>query len=87
MTDDNNIFKVVTGGKDADTKIKENEYLVIDIDNVKYPVTGFLIFTSQHVAVMHDDGDGAIPALVIPLNRLKSAELLEDDEDEDGVPF
>lgn len=84
MTDDTNVFKVVTGGKDANDKIKSNEYLVIDVDDREYPAYGFLIFTSQHVAVMQDDGDGAIPALVIPLSRLKSAELIEDD---DEAPF
>lgn len=87
MDDDetNNVFRFgsVNGGKggsDAESSIPINDYVLTDVDNQELYATGFLVFTSQHVAVMRDYGKGAIPVLVVPLDRTKYAELVEDDE-------
>lgn len=61
----------------------ENNYVVVDIDNEEYFGSGFLIFTPHHCAIMKDFGKGAVPILVVPLIRVKSAEMVDDDETED----
>ena len=86
--DDNeptNIFKFVDGGKKEDEVIPQNDYLVIDIEDIEYDVHGFLIFTPHHLAIMTDEGKGAIPALVLPIARVKTAVLASilSDEDDD----
>lgn len=84
---DDNVLSFVKGGKpEADAGLPDNRYIIEDIEGEEYAVEGFLIFTSQHVAVMRDEGTGAIPVLVLPLNRLKVAELYDEDED-DVSPF
>ncbi len=92
-TKDGNVFRFgsIPGGKtDTDTKsteeIPENRYLITTDNGEEYESTGFLLFTSQHVAVMRDTGAGALPVLVIPLARVMAAELLED-EDVEELPF
>jgi hypothetical protein len=79
-----NIFTIQGGKKDEDDDtLPLNEYTIIDIDGDHWPAEGFLVFTSQHVAVMRDTGKGAIPAMCIPLDRVKVAGLtseLFDDE-------
>lgn len=84
MNDDNdNVFRLgtVKGGKDNDEpNIPVNAYVVTDIDDNEFFGTGFMIFTSQHVAIMRDDGNGAIPVLVVPIARVKAAEIFEDEE-------
>jgi len=88
MSDDNIFrFGTVKGGKsDDDDGIPINDYVIEDTDNVKWFETGFLVFTPQHVAVMRDEGQGAIPVLVIPLSRVKAAGLSEEIEEEES-PF
>lgn len=79
----NNIFRIVQGGateEPSSDDLPVNHYVITDIENDEFFGTGFLVFTSQHVAVMKETPKGAIPALVVPLNRVKSAELIEDDE-------
>lgn len=89
---DNNVFKfgAINGDKkdDKDT-IPQNDYVVIDVDDIEYDINGFLIFTPHHLAIMSDEGDGAIPALVLPINRVKTAVLakLIPDDDTDNLPF
>lgn len=85
-----NVFNLVPGTKgEDDSKLPVNRYYITNIDGQEYPAEGFLIFTSQHVAVMRDFGDGAIPVLVMPLSQLKVTELVEDDneDDDEEVPF
>lgn len=84
MNDDGNIlhFGSVKGGKeDKENKIPTNNYVVLDADNEQFFGSGFMIFTSHHLAIMRDEGDGAVPVLVLPISRVKAAELVEDDED------
>jgi hypothetical protein len=81
---ENNVFRLgsIDGGKAVDKEqIPENDYVIVDIDDQEFYASGFMIFTPHHVAIMQDQGDdkGAIPVLVLPLLRVKSAELAEDD--------
>ena len=82
-----NVFKfgAVKGGKDeGEDKIPQNDYYVCDIDDHEFDVNGFLIFTPHHLAIMRDEGEGAVPALVLPINRVKVAVLssiVDDPED------
>jgi hypothetical protein len=86
--DDNeeNVFRpsVFKGGKEDEDQIPQNDYVVVDVDDVEYDVNGFLIFTPHHLAIMTDQGKGAIPALVLPIGRVKTAVLASVIEDEDG---
>lgn len=81
MDDDENpnVFKfgTVNGGKgeEPDDKIPHNDYVVIDSDDNEFEINGFLIFTPHHLAIMRDEGTGAVPALVIPIGRVKVAGL------------
>lgn len=85
MTDDNengepaNVFKfgAVKGGKadDEQDSIPQNDYFVVDIDGYEFDINGFLIFTPHHLAIMRDEGKGAIPALVMPIARVRTAVL------------
>lgn len=88
MDNDNIVsFGTVKGGKDTsdENRIPTNDYVVVDMDDQEYVVNGFLIFTSQHLAIMRNSGDGAIPVLVLPLNRVKLAVLDEEDDSEGDV--
>lgn len=92
-------FRVITGGKSeyvaeqatptqpAQSDIPQNVYVIVDINGDEHFAEGFLLFTSQHIAIMRDTGSGALPILVMPLDKVFSAELLEDDSDEiiDGL--
>lgn len=74
-----NVFKFgqIAGGKvetDEDA-IPQNDYFVVDIDGTEFDINGFLIFTPHHLAIMRDEGKGAIPALVLPIARVKTAVL------------
>lgn len=63
-------------------KFPDNNYVVVDIDNEEFYGRGFLIFTPHHCAIMADLGAGAVPVLVVPLFRVKSAEMVSEQEDE-----
>lgn len=79
------VFKLFKGGKEQDNQpnaVPVNTYEITLDDGTTHVATGFLIFTAQHVAVMRDEGDGAIPVLVMPLHRLQMA-LLSDEVDAD----
>lgn len=84
----NNIFRIVPGGATedpSDDNLPVNSYVITTATGREYFGEGFLVFTSQHVAVMKETPKGAIPALVIPLTNVESAELIEDEElDEDN---
>lgn len=66
----------------AETTIPMNKYKITDINSEQKTAVGFLVFTSQHVAIMKDTGDGAIPVLVYPLERVAFAEAVDDDQHE-----
>jgi hypothetical protein len=90
MNDNVMPFGAIQGGKqDTEQKLPQNNYVLEDVNGDAYPATGFLIFTTQHVAVMKDTKDGAIPVLVMPLTLLKVAELVEEyvGDDEEELPF
>lgn len=81
MSDDDNVFRfgAVKGGKDdKNESIPENNYVVTDIDNEEFYETGFLIFTPHHLAIMRDMGKGPVPALVLPIVRVKAAEIADE---------
>lgn len=88
MNDDDNIISLgsITGGKakQEEPETPENTYVITDIDGFEWEETGFLIFTSAHCAVMRESAAGALPLLVVPLARVKAAEILEDGEE---LPF
>ena len=79
------IFQVLEGGKgyspakEVDT-IPQHVYLVTDVRGDERYAEGFLIFTSQHVAIMQDRGQGAIPVLLLPLDQVQTVELVEDED-------
>lgn len=82
MDDDDNIvnFNQVQGGKAADADgIPENDYVIVDVEGNEFYATGFMIFTPHHLAIMADTGKGAIPVLVMPLARVKFAEIYDED--------
>lgn len=86
MSDDN-IFRLGTikGGKgttEDENNIPVNRYVITDIDDDDFFGTGFMIFTAHHFAIMQDQGYGAVPVLVLPIDRVKAAEILPDDVDE-----
>lgn len=67
------------GGKDQDgTEIPVHDYVIIDVEDEEWDATGFMIFTSHHVAVMRDSTQGAVPVLVLPINRVKAATIADD---------
>ena len=85
MDNEDNVFKfpVVQVGPeetDVNTKFPVNDYMIVTVDNDEYYATGFLIFTPHHIAIMKQTPAGAIPALLLPLSSVKSAELYEDSE-------
>lgn len=71
-----------TSEAETGDKFPENNYVITDIDNEDFFARGFLIFTPHHCAIMNDLGSGAVPILVVPLNRVKIAEMVTDEEDE-----
>ena len=78
MSDDNVMqFGVFDGGKNDKDVFPSHPYSIEDIEGNIYSAEGYLIFTSQHVCVMENVEDGAIPAIMIPLHRLKVVELVE----------
>ena len=86
-----NVFKfgaIESSKPKEDDAIPQNDYVVVDIEDVEYEVSGFLIFTPHHLAIMTDVGGGPIPGLVLPIGRVKTAVLLSVIEDsEESLPF
>ncbi len=80
--DNDNIFSIHNGGKKAsgENTLPVNDYCLIDMTGEEFFGTGFLIFTSHHVAIMRDNGDGAVPVTMMPLANLKVAEIVEEEE-------
>lgn len=76
----------ITGGKGGEgpveKKLPTHQYVLFDRHDEEYNAEGFLIFTTSHVAIMRDEGEGAVPVLLLPMDLFKSAEI-----DEDEAPF
>lgn len=81
-----NIISLVPKSGDGEDRLPQNNYLIIDVDGYEYEGVGFVIFTTHHVAIMRDDGKGAVPVVVVPLGRVRCCEII-DDEVEDELPF
>lgn len=85
-------FRTVEPGNQAppaepeEKHIPEHTYAILDVDGEEWLNHGFLIFTSHHVAIMRETEDGAIPVFIIPLGRVKVAEMVAEDELEE-LPF
>ncbi len=87
MTEDNNqkdaqVIRIVREDKTTPNKpesdIPQHNYRIVDITGKEYDAFGFLLFTSQHVAIMRDSGEGALPILVFGLDKVQYAKILED---------
>ena len=80
--DDGNVFNLVQGGKGVPStqEISQNEYVIVDRDGNNYFAEGFALFTSQHIAIMRDTGSGALPILIMPLDRVHIVELIDEEE-------
>lgn len=74
--------KAETEETETGDKFPVNNYVVVDIDDEEFYGRGFLIFTPHHCAIMADLGAGAVPVLVVPLIRVKTAEMVTEQEDE-----
>ena len=84
MTEDTNIFSIVSNNTPpapADDLVPVYEYVITDTQHNEHFASGFLLFTSQHIAVMRDTPRGALPIFVMPLSEVYCAELLEDDDE------
>lgn len=87
MDEDNNIVKFghIQGGKTTiidDDRVPTSPYIIVDIKGREFFHEGFLLFTSQHVAVMQEQTPGnPIPVFLMPLVNLDFAEIMEDDDD------
>lgn len=81
MSNDN-IVSLISKTEEPSTII--SNYRIEDIEGNIFEGEGFLVFTTQHVAIMTDTPLGSIPVVVVPLFRVKVAELMEDNEE---VPF
>ena len=71
-----------TGSSETGDKFPEYNSVVVDFEGVEFYGRGFLIFTPHHCAILTDFGNGAVPVLVVPLIRVKVAEMAADEEDE-----
>jgi hypothetical protein len=71
-----------TVAEETGDKFPENNYVIEDIDGKEFFARGFMVFTPHHCAIMADFGMGAVPLLVVPLVRVKVAEMATDEEDE-----
>lgn len=78
---DDNVFQfgALDGGKDAKKEIPQDDYIVKDVWGQTYFAHGFMIFTSEHVAIMKETDAGAIPVLLMPLTQVNI--IFIDDEE------
>lgn len=74
-------FRVVPNDSNSESAKPDKDeatYLITDIDGNEFEYTGFLIFTSHHVAIMTEVQKGvAAPVFLLPLNMLRMAQMLE----------
>lgn len=80
---DDNVFEFGATNNDKtpteEDRLPAHNYTIITEDDLEFDATGFLIFTTHHLAIMQDagNGKGAIPVLVFPFHRIKFAGLTE----------
>jgi len=81
--DNNNIFTLVAqaNSQEAKPSIPEYDYEILNRDGQSFIHRGFMLFTSQHIAIMRETDVGALPIFVIPLDQVAFAEIIEDDEE------
>ena len=90
-----NRFRTIDGGaptapsptEPEEKKISEHTYAILDINGQEWLTSGFLIFTSHHVAIMRETDEGAVPVFVMPLDRVCVAEMVPESELEEAAPF
>jgi hypothetical protein len=92
--DDDKVFRFgsIQGGKteEKDDGIPVDNYRIIDIDDEEWTALGFMVFTPHHLAIMRDYGNGAVPVIVLPLDRVKAGGLVPPDEEDtetEELPF
>jgi len=78
--DDTNIVNLsqIKGGKN-EKDLPHNPYVITDTSGFEHYHSGFLLFTSQHIAIMQDRGDHTLPVFMMPLSELSYVELVEDE--------
>lgn len=76
-------FGAIQGGKPAEDDVPQHLYEILDHDGMLHSAHGFLIFTPQHVAIMRNLDQGALPVLIFPLEHVKYAKISEQQE----LPF
>lgn len=86
-TTDAKVFNLIQGGAqsgpaEVTQTIPQNEYTIVDREGNQYYAEGFALFTSQHIAIMRDTGAGALPILIMPLDRVHVVELIDDIDEE-----
>lgn len=91
---DKNVFRIMDGGvkegpatQPAEETIPQNPYRITTVNGKEYYAEGFLLFTAQHVAVMRDTGEGALPILVVPLGMVDNAQIVDPSEATVEMPF
>lgn len=84
--DNDNIvqFGSIKGGKDEDNEagVPMHHYQIKDFDDEIHEAYGFIIFTPQHVAVMRDTPEGALPLMIFPLEHVKYAKKIDPNQQE-----
>jgi hypothetical protein len=87
--DNNNIIQLVSKSTnttvEADMATPVHDYAIYDIGGLTHLATGFLLFTSHHVAVMRETPHGALPVFMLPLTELRFVKLTENNEED--APF
>lgn len=78
--EDNNIVQLIKGGKEDEQTLPFYEYVIVDRTGREFYHDGFLLFTSQHVAIMQDRGQHTVPVFLLPLSELSFLEIIDDDE-------
>lgn len=73
-----NVIRIVSSNEDTTANtIPQSDYRLNFVNGEFAQAYGFLVFTSQHVAIMRDEGTGAIPILVAPLGTVQYANIVE----------
>lgn len=78
-------FGAIKGGKETEPGVPQHQYQIKDFDDEIHEAYGFIIFTPQHVAVMRDTPEGALPLMIFPLEHVKYAKKVDPAQLE--IPF
>ena len=68
------------GGKKDEKTLPSAKYCITTMQNEEVYGEGFLVFTTHHVAIMRDTGEGAVPTIIVPLVNVNFAEIIDDEE-------